>query len=293
MTSRQLETIPGDLLAYKQLEPGSMLHGYELTTERRTCTEERARAELRNNPFYTADGQLYTVKKRDVLWGITRLPQNLVLRNIDAAYQQLTQTGNYFPLTEEAEASFKHTDTVVVDLKGLKLVKGNDEYGHFKINPQKIRQLNSEQKLAAVRLFGSDEEGFGLNMEMLAEAGKSPFVFVLMPDYVQRTLEAQDTQYLGRASWLNNFNLNSNFDANDRNIGNDGRVRGVRRASEASRGKLPAGRAPKKAGVPSVPSAASEMKKPTLEEVLRYANPFVADVSKPQFEDGLRKLYKP
>ncbi len=32
---------------------------------------------------------------------------------------------------------------------------------------------------------------------------------------------------MGRASWLNNFNNNSNFNANDRNINNDNRVRGI------------------------------------------------------------------
>lgn len=117
MTSRLLESIPGDLLAYKQLEPGSMRHGYEITTERRTCTDMKLSEELRDNPFYTADGQLYTAKKKEVLWGITKLPQNLVLRNIDEAYRQLKETGNYFPHTEEAKVSFEHADTVVVDLK--------------------------------------------------------------------------------------------------------------------------------------------------------------------------------
>src|SRR3989344_9351287 len=33
--------------------------------------------------------------------------------------------------------------------------------------------------------------------------------------------------YVARASWLNNFNNNSNFNANDRNINNNNRVRGI------------------------------------------------------------------
>ncbi len=295
MTSRPLESIPGDLLAYKKLEPESMLHGYEITTERRTCTDERARAELKNNPFYTADGQLYTKQKKEVLLGITMLPQNLVLRNIDEAYRQLKETGNYFPLAEEAKVSFEHVDTTVIDLKSLELVKDNDEYGHFEINPQKMRKLNTQQEKVAKRLFGPDEENFGLNMEMLAEAGKSPWVFALMPDYVQRTLKASDKQYLGLASWLSDFGVNSYFNAGDRYVGDRNRVRGVRRGASAAsqREELPAGRAPEKGAVPSAPVVASEIRTPTLEDVLGYAAPFVADRNKSEFEQGLRKLYKP
>ncbi|MEK6938979.1 MAG: hypothetical protein AABX04_08125 [Nanoarchaeota archaeon] len=35
-----------------------------------------------------------------------------------------------------------------------------------------------------------------------------------------------------RASWLNNFNNNSNFNANDRNINNNNRVRGIAQRAE-------------------------------------------------------------
>ncbi len=295
MTSRLLESIPGDLRAYKELEPDSMLHGYEITTERRTCTDERAQAELRNNPFCTADGQLYTKQKKKVLWGITTLPQNLVLRNIDEAYRQLKETGNYFPSVEEADASFRHADTTVIDLKSLELVKDNDEYGHFEINPQKLRKLNTQQKKVAKRLFGPDEENFGLNMEMLAEAGKSPWVFALMPDYVQRTLKASDKQYLGLASWLYYFDDNSDFNALDRNVGSHIRVRGVRRGASAAsqREELPAGRAPEKAGVPSVPSAASEVRDATLEEILEFTRQsgFVAERSWKEYETALKEKF--
>ena len=184
MTSRPLETIPGNLRdGYKQLQPGSMQHVDQLTTERRTNIE------LRNQSFYTADGQLYTTQKRKSLWAITRLPQNLVLQHIDDAYESLRTDGNYFPPADEAKASFQHKDTVVIDMNGLKLQKDNDEYGHFVLDPKKVKKLNSEQKKAAVRLFGPDEESFGLNMEMLAGAKKLPFVFALMPEYVQHTLE--------------------------------------------------------------------------------------------------------
>ena len=72
------------------------------------------------------------------------------------------------------------------------LAKDNDGYGHFVIDPKRVKRLNSQQKITAVRLFGPDQENFGKNMEMLAETGESPWVFALMPDYVQHTLKIKD-----------------------------------------------------------------------------------------------------
>ena len=40
-----------------------------------------------------------------------------------------------------------------------------------------------------------------------------------------------------------------------------------------------------------VPSAPQEMKLATMDEVLQYSAPFVPDVARQKFEDGLRKLY--
>ena len=217
-----LENINGTLLAYKELEQGTFLHVDQLTTERRTNHE------LRDQWFYTADGELYTVQKNKSLWVITREPQNLVLQNIDEAYRQLTRQGNYFPDADAAQASLDHGNSVVVNLKGLKLVRDNDQYGHFVVNPQKVGSLNAEQRKAALRIYGPDEENFGLNMEMFAEAGKKPFVFVLMPDHVQDTLRTNDKQFLGRASWLVNFDYYSYFGAYVRNVNICNRLRGVR-----------------------------------------------------------------
>ncbi len=218
-----LENVTGDLLAYKGLEPGTFQHSDSLTTERRTDHG------LRNQWFYTADGELYTVQKKGHLWVITREPQNLVLQNIDEAYRQLTGEGNYFPNAEAAQSSLEHEDSVVVDMKGLKLVKDNDQYGHFVVEPKAVNKLNSEQRRAAQRIYGPDEENFGLNMEMFAEAEKTPYVFVLLPDYVQSTLRSNDKEFLGRASWLDNFGSNSDFGADGRSVYSHYALRGVRK----------------------------------------------------------------
>ncbi len=218
-----LENITGNLLKYKELESGTFQHVDQITTERRTNSG------LRNQFFYTADGEVYTVQRGEYLWGITREPQNLVLQDIDEAYRQLRNQENYFPDAEAAESSLGHSDTVVVDLKGLELVKNSDEYGHFVVNPKRVEELNSQQRIAARRIYGPDEKSFEENMEMFAKAKINPNVFVLMPEYVQDTLQGNDKKFLWRASWLADFNGNSDFSADDRGVDDHDTLRGVRR----------------------------------------------------------------
>lgn len=216
-----LENVIGNLLAYKQLEQGTFQHADQLTTER------GSNQRLKDQWFYTADGEIYTVQKKGCIWAITREPQNLVLQDIAEAYRQLTDQGNYFPDTNAARASLDHENTVVVDLNGLELVKGNDVSGYFVVDPKQTKKLNSEQRRAAQRIFGPDEDTFGLNMDMFAEDRKIPYIFVLRPDYVQRTLKSNGREFLGRASWLDYFYYY--FDANDRGVSIHSALRGVRR----------------------------------------------------------------
>lgn len=268
-----LENVTGNLLAYKELESGTFQHVDQLTTERRTNLG------LRSQWVYTADGELYTVQKKGHLWAITREPQNLVLQNIDEAYRQLTSQGNYFPEAEAGRVSLDHEDTVVVDLKGLKLEKDNDQFGHFVVNPKVVKKLNSEQRKAAQRIYGPGEENFGLNMEMFAEAGKTPSVFVLMPDYVQATLRSNDKKFLGRASWLDMFYNYSYFLANVRDVGNRGALRGVRKIAE---GDAPENKVPQE----------TRVEKPTMEEILAVSRPHVPEFGWNQFQAEIGKLYK-
>ncbi|MBU4352296.1 MAG: hypothetical protein KJ939_04400 [Nanoarchaeota archaeon] len=275
-----LENVTGDLLAYKELEPGTFQHVDQLTTERRTNHG------LRNQWFHTADGELYTVQKKEHLWVITREPQNLVLENIEEAYRQLTGQGNYFPDANAAQSSLEHEDSVVVNLKGLKLVKDNDQYGHFVVDPKAVNKLNTEQRKVAQRIYGPDEENFGLNMEMFAGAGKTPYVFVLMPDYVNGTLKSNDKKFVGRASWLFYFCSSSGFSAVDRDVGN-GRLalRGVRRV-------IAAGDAPENE-VPSAPQETERVRSPTMEEILAVSRTHVPKFGWESFQAEIGKLYKP
>ena len=269
-----LETIPGNLLMYKQLESGTFQHVDQLTTERRTNIE------LRNEWFYTADGNVYTIQKGKSLWAITREPQNLVLQNIDEAYRQLTSQGNYFPDATVAQTSLDHTDTVVVDLKCLKLMKSDDQYGRFVIDPKEVKKLNSEQRKVAQRMYGPDEENFRLNMDMFARARKTPRVSVLLPEYVQSTLRNNGTKFLGRTSWLNDFDDNSDLGADERNVDNDLRLRGVRCEDVALNNE-----------VPSAPQETETVRSPTMEEILTTSQPFIPELGWERFQAEIGKLY--
>jgi hypothetical protein len=270
----ELENIEGNLLAYKNLEPGTFQHVDQITTERRTNQG------LRNQWFYTADGELYTVQKRKHLWAITREPQNLVLENIDEAYRQLTGQGNYFPDADAAQISLEHNDTVIVDIKGLELVKTNNEYGHFIVNPKMIKKLNSQQSMVAQRIYGPDEDNFEQNMKMFTKAGIKPNVYILMPEYIQETLKSNDQKFIGRASWLNNFDYSSDFGAGGRGIYYHDRLRGVRRAEGVA----------EKNEVMSAPQEI--VTAPTIEDILTVSRQHVPEFGWDNFQIEIGKLYK-
>lgn len=228
-----LENILGNLRdAYQQIQPDTMLHVYDLTI-RRTGPESR---ESRNLWFYSADGQLFTIDEEGrALWGITCRSQNLVLKHLDKAYAQLTADGNnipnYIPDTEEAQDCFRHPDTVVVDLNKLNLkpICGK-ESGYFVVDSKKNleEERNKERKRAMMRIFGPDEENYCKNMKMFAEAGISPYIFVLTPGYVRLRLGKSNAEYLARASCLANFKYSSNFDAGWNDVNGSRYVCGVR-----------------------------------------------------------------
>ena len=276
-----LENITGNLLYYKKLVPGTFQHVDQLTAERRTNTD------LRRQCFYTADGNLYTVQRGKILWAITREPQNLVLQHIDEAYKQLVNQENYFPDTNEAKSSLEHSSTIVVELEGLELVKENNEYSNFVFNPKK---LNSQQRKAAQRIYGPDEDNFEQNMEMFAKIGITPCIYVLTSDYVQETLKRNGKKFLGRASWLVNFDNGSVFGANVRLVYDHLALRGVH-ASKAST-KAPEGRdAPKNDEISSNPQ--QEIGNPPLYKILACLGDDVAPSVRPNIEGRIRKLYKP
>ncbi len=219
--SSSLENIPGNLKdACKLSVPGKNRHVDEIMTERRTNEE------LRKLWFYTADGELYFMDGGKPKLAMTREPDNLVLRHIDDAFTQLTSGGNYVPHPAEAERAIKASTTEVFDLTKLNPKKYDNEFSFIEVSTTNYNSLNPEQRRLAERVYGKGND-FVLNMAMLKQSGiNTTRVYVLDPEYVK---EHANRGPIGRGSWLNNFYSDSSFIANDRNINNRGRLRGVRR----------------------------------------------------------------
>ncbi|MDP3728832.1 MAG: hypothetical protein Q8R18_05260 [bacterium] len=216
-----LENIVGNLRdAYALTEPGTMLHSDELQRESFTNIE------LRNLPFYTADGNLYDMHEGKARLSITRQDHNLVLRHIDTAFAELTSSGNYHPAREEALEAIAADSTVSIDLTQLRLQGDNAEWRYLAIPTRNYDTLNSEERKLAERVHGSGY-AFMQVMKMLADARvKETRVYVLNLAYVQENTQEGP---VGRASWLNDFGSDSDFGANGRDINGYDRLRGVRR----------------------------------------------------------------
>ena len=195
-------TINGNLLdAYQHCVPGTMLCVDQLMTERRTNPD------LRDLWFYTADGAVYSVDKGKPTLRITREAVNPVLKNIEAAFTQLTKKHNYRVTPADFMAVQTAPDTVTIDLSALRLSGNEKEWQYLTLDTKKGRQkLNEEESKLATRCGYIPE-----NLQMLAEARiYETRIYILSPDYVQE--EAQDAP-LGRASWLGDFGDDSNFSA--------------------------------------------------------------------------------
>ncbi len=219
-----LENIVGNLRdAYKQAVPGTVLCVDQLMKERITNPE------LRSTWFYPADGAVYSMDEGIPTLRITREATNPVLKNIDAAFDQLMSKGNYFVSPEDFAAVKSAADTVTIDLTKLRLKKYNDEYNHLAVNTSKLlSKYNAEEQKLLERVFGVGDD-YTKVMEMLRTSPqiiKETKVFVLNSKYVKANAE---TNPIGRASWLDYFNLDSYFLADDRDINYNNRVRGGRR----------------------------------------------------------------
>ena len=180
-----LETITGNLRdAYRQLQPGTMLHADELINERRDNSEE-----LCDQSFYTADGEVYFLKGKNKTptLAMTREAHNPVLQNIDFAFEQLINEYNYPVPQADFKLALAAPDTTLIALPKLRLSGVNQEYGYLPIGtaPAKYNKLNAEERTFAERVFGQGND-FVQNMAMLKSADISETkIFVLNPKYVQ------------------------------------------------------------------------------------------------------------
>ncbi len=238
MPPTTLEMIEGNLRdAYKQCVPGTMQHIDQLMNERRTNPE------LRNLWFYTANGNAYCNEgKEQVLYICREMTAdgsqilNPVLKNIDDAFTQLAIKHNYRVSQVDFEAIKNDSNTVRVVLNNLSLQGNEKERRYLAISTTNYDTLNAEERKLAEHVYGQRTD-FVENMKMLKDAGITKTkVYVLNPDFVK----AHATESpIARASWLNSFYDNSNFNASGRIIDYNDRVRGVRREVVVAAGDAP------------------------------------------------------
>ena len=226
-----LVTISGNLRdAYRQIQPGTMLHADELMNARRTSTD------IQQSGFYTADGIIYFRDGNTPKIAITREEDNLVLRHIDEAFAQLTATRKYLPGPREAQTAIHATRTEIFDLTKLSLKDFykqdiKREYGSLEISTTEYGSLNPEQRRLAERVYGRGND-FIANMAMLKqEFIHGIIVYVLNPKSVWK--EARESP-IGQASWLCNYSINSNFETRGRFVNPINSIRGVPRETPPS-----------------------------------------------------------
>ena len=217
-----LANIVGDLrTAYKQIEAGTMLHSNELQVARLIDPSLQALV------FYTADGMIYYMEGDVPHLAVTREGYNPVLLHIDDACTQLIETGNYRPSAEDVRSALTSKSTVHIDLTQLRL-EGNDERRYLTVPTWKYDSLNPEERKLAECVHGSGL-AFKRAMNMLGDTGtRRTSIYVLSLDYVR---EHAKEGAIGRTSWLYNIINSSDFNANDRRVNLNGRLRGIPRST--------------------------------------------------------------
>lgn len=243
-----IETIPGNLLAYQEIIPGTMQHGDKL------LFDQISNPELRSKTFHAADFPLYSVEKGEpTLWlarHTAKHPNNLVLVHLfdteNSSYHQLvTGDRNFRPNPDEAQVVMKDADTLRIPLNELCLQAYDDIVGDEGIyrflairNDGQIRTALGEYRQPNATEDLLIKRG-GYTPQFLEELRTSPQritetkVFLLNPYFV--VCEAAKSP-VGRASWCGGFYLNANFLLDGRNVNTHLALRGVRRVVVAEEG---------------------------------------------------------
>ncbi len=282
MAKKEYHIVSGNLGAVRQLTEA----GYRLQTARELQNDrcKDGQESMQGDWFYVADGSVFyqDPKNGALSWAHTDGEHNLVIQPqyLERALEELPPTGIFRPDTaQESWDAIKARSTKRFVLDDLKLVREDDEFSFMPIKTGKYDALSFVQQKAA-SLVGFTPK----NVAYLNQKGiKDTRLWLPNPEYVALVLAGGEDPFW-RASWLSYFVNISSFDAYVRLIGSNNRLRGVRR------GVIPEGDALKKSVVPSAPP---EVRLATFDEVRAYSACFVPDVARRQFEDGLRKLYKP
>ncbi|MEK6863263.1 MAG: hypothetical protein AABW53_01050 [Nanoarchaeota archaeon] len=161
-----LETITGNLRdAYRQLQPGTMLHADELMNER------RSNEELCSMSPNAADGAIYFLdgNNRNIpTLAVTREAQNPILQNIDAAFEEFVNQRPYYVPQADLERALAAPDTMQIALPELSLYLFKDGMCYFlvKTTPGGYEKMNAKDRKFAEHFFGQGND-FVKNMERI------------------------------------------------------------------------------------------------------------------------------
>lgn len=239
-----LKNIYGDYKeAYKQVVPGTILCVDQLIDECINNPITENGGSLRRLDFFTADGEVYFRERGTPMLAITREATNPVLKNIDAAFDQLDKKGNYKISKADFAAVKNASDTVFVDLSQLRLLDSGRScyyYLGFRSNDGYIFDgkdyvpANPEESKMMIR-YGYTSE----HLRLLSKGKKNEFqpieetrIAVEKPDYV---LKKAKTGPFGMASWLSSFENGLYFGAHIRDVHCEDFLRGVPLVNRAKR----------------------------------------------------------
>lgn len=230
MAINDLVNIQGTLYdVVTQVKLGSALHADEVTLQRISDTD------LRGDWFWAADFSMYTVEGGEVVLYMARGKDNLLFRNIAEGTKQIRQTGNYVITDLQDIASVVNSATTLrIALDDLGLQKYDDEFSYFEIDTENP-VLNAVQRVFAERVYGRGTAFDDVMRALRTSEQKINFtrIYVLNPDYVKKHVN-DDNGAIARASVLDDlFVSDSDFNAANRDVDYDGRLRGVRRESVA------------------------------------------------------------
>ena len=191
-----------------------------ISTSAQLTNERRANAKLRNKWYYTANAAVYANEQGRAVLYFVEGADNPIFNNIPESTKQLIEKGNYEVKNSDLELIVNSKNTLKVELASLKLQGDDSERRYFEIDTSKYdKTLNKTQRQFAEKVYGKGRD-FKKNMKMLSGNGISKTrIHVLNPEYVLKNV--QKGCAVARACWLYNFNSNSNFDANYRNVDNN------------------------------------------------------------------------
>ncbi len=275
MAKLEYSIVSGHLSTVKQLTKA----GYRLQTARELQNDrcKDGQESLQNDWFYVADGSVFyqDTKNGALSWAHTDGEHNLVIQPqyLERALKDLPQTYIFRPdNAQESWDAIKARSTNRFALSDLKLVREDDEFSFMAIKTGKYDALTPVQQKAA-SLVGFTPK----NVAYLKQKGiKDTRLLLPNPRYIASVL-AEEKDPFWRASWLDDFNGSSDFNALDRFLYYDGRLRGVRLVSEANQ---------------MAPKAQNAKKIVTIDDVLACLRDDVAPSVRPAVEDRLKKLYE-